>query len=543
MQATRFAPSSFFYAPIIAISTLLAGCGSIFCSRNQWVTINSATPGGTITYNGAKVGETKARVKFRKRRTYQQLTVTKEGYKSANHIVALNKRSPAFAFAVLDAFPLSGWMMFIMMDLGSPRTFRYKKVQNIPALEKLEPRNNEKYLQANKIAIEAAKEDITYIRHKGMKRYNAFINSGGKKSKNEKSLVKESISVENTVFTDALNSTLVQMGFIDTNSVFSHNGNSLYLNATIKKIIIHEVAFPRDVSTSAVNPNSLVCAELHIDWELLDVYKQKVTSLQTTRISGMYAINTHKVQWHKDKPRPEDSTKERVADAIKDNIQLSFMQVRKELAKNGFLKMSGDARADTSMAILIERQPLKAGSRINDYLKSSVTVKVDDGHGSGVVISANGYIVTNYHVVAGTKKTEIIFDDGTSVIAEVVKTNPLADLALLKINKDGLQPLPLNESQAIESGTDVWAIGTPRSLELGQSVSKGVVSNTRAREGIDYIQTDVKVNPGNSGGALINKDGLVLGIVSSKIVGTGIEGLSFAIATREVFSKLNIKYK
>ena len=180
---------------------------------------------------------------------------------------------------------------------------------------------------------------------------------------------------------------------------------------------------------------------------------------------------------------------------------------------------------------------------MNEFLKSTVSIKVDEGHGSGIIASEDGLIVTNYHVIAGTKNIEVIFNDGSKAKAEIVRKNANADLALLKVHRDSLRPLEISESNDPEIGIDVWAIGTPKSLELGQSVSKGIISGIRMANDMTYIQTDAKVSPGNSGGALITREGVVLGIVSSKLIALGTEGIGFAILGSDIFSRLKLKYK
>ena len=121
--------------------------------------------------------------------------------------------------------------------------------------------------------------------------------------------------------------------------------------------------------------------------------------------------------------------------------------------------------------------------------------------------------------------------------------SPWYELALIKVKLEGLSPLIVSEDKNPEIGIDVWAIGTPSSLDLGQTVSKGIVSGIRKTNGLTMLQIDAKISPGNSGGALINKDGTVLGIVSSKLIGYGTEGIGFAISSAEVLQSLNIRYK
>lgn len=179
-------------------------------------------------------------------------------------------------------------------------------------------------------------------------------------------------------------------------------------------------------------------------------------------------------------------------------------------------------------------------STIKYLVKSVVTIEHKNGHGSGFIVSEDGYILTNYHVIHGNTDLDIKLNESITLKATIVRTNPEYDLALLKINAEDLQPLLLGNSDSLDVGDEVIAIGTPEDISLGQSVSKGIVSGKRKFEGQVFIQTDVSVNPGNSGGPLINLKGEVIGIVSRKLVGKGIEGIAFGIPILVALEKLNI---
>ena len=138
--------------------------------------------------------------------------------------------------------------------------------------------------------------------------------------------------------------------------------------------------------------------------------------------------------------------------------------------------------------------------------------------GTGFVISSDGHILTNYHVIAGVDEIEVRFHDGTSAKAEVVGEDPKTDLALIRVKGvDALKPLVLGDSEEILSGDWVIAIGNP--FGLGHTVTVGIVSAKGRRIGHgpydDYIQTDAAINPGNSGGPLLNIRGEVIGINSA----------------------------
>lgn len=152
--------------------------------------------------------------------------------------------------------------------------------------------------------------------------------------------------------------------------------------------------------------------------------------------------------------------------------------------------------------------------------------------GSGVVISPNGYILTNNHVVENAKEIQVALNDGRSFTAKLVGTDPQTDVALLKIDATNLPALTLADSDAVEVGDVVLAIGNP--FGIGQTVTEGIVSaKDRMTEGDkdeDFIQTDAAINPGNSGGALVDTQGRLVGINTSILSRTGgNQGIGFAV--------------
>ncbi len=171
-----------------------------------------------------------------------------------------------------------------------------------------------------------------------------------------------------------------------------------------------------------------------------------------------------------------------------------------------------------------------------------VTVVNESGHGSGCFIGNDGFIITNYHVVADDSlHLKVVFQNGISKPAVIIKTNPVADLALLKCDTIVHNPLVFSPTPA-NIGSDVYAIGTPKDIHLGQSLSKGIVSGKRTIDGRNLIQSDASVNEGHSGGAMVNKEGYLVGIICSKLVGIGVEGVSFAIPASEIEKLIAIKF-
>ncbi|MCP1673876.1 serine protease DegS [Natronocella acetinitrilica] len=156
--------------------------------------------------------------------------------------------------------------------------------------------------------------------------------------------------------------------------------------------------------------------------------------------------------------------------------------------------------------------------------------------GSGVIISSDGYILTNNHVVEGADEIQVALQDGRSSQATVVGTDPETDLAVLHVRLEPLPVITLGRSDELRVGDVVLAIGNP--FGVGQTVTKGIVSATgRSQLGLstfeNFIQTDAAINPGNSGGALINAHGDVVGINTAIFSGSGgSHGIGFAIPAR-----------
>ncbi|MET0164995.1 MAG: Do family serine endopeptidase, partial [Vicinamibacterales bacterium] len=156
------------------------------------------------------------------------------------------------------------------------------------------------------------------------------------------------------------------------------------------------------------------------------------------------------------------------------------------------------------------------------------------GLGSGVIVSNDGYILTNNHVVDGADEIRVEMTDGRSVVAALVGTDEPSDLALLKVNASNLRTVPLGNSEAVEVGDVVLAVGNP--LGVGQTVTMGIISAKGRATGAgsgsyeEFLQTDAPINQGNSGGALVNLKGELVGINSQIVSASGGNiGIGFAI--------------
>ncbi len=210
------------------------------------------------------------------------------------------------------------------------------------------------------------------------------------------------------------------------------------------------------------------------------------------------------------------------------------------------IKERSNAMSDVSSQELLRiKNSSNTNKSVNQLLEAVVTIETDDGHGSGCFLSEDGYIVSNHHVAGvKTKKLKVILNDGSEYAAELVRSDAYSDLALLKISSDRkFKFLQAKKESKVRLGDKVRVIGTPADPQLGQTLTAGIISSLRKNNKLDLIQTDAHISPGNSGGALINANGDLVGIVSSKAMGIITEGIGFAIPVKYINERLNVNFE
>lgn len=174
-------------------------------------------------------------------------------------------------------------------------------------------------------------------------------------------------------------------------------------------------------------------------------------------------------------------------------------------------------------------------------IESTVTLTLGNKIGSGAFITKDGLILTCSHVVEGATEFDVILSNNVKVKGKVIRVSPEFDVALVQVDGIEVKPLPLGKSIKIEEGEEVYTIGTPNYTNLGQSISKGIVSGIRVIDEYSFLQTDASVNPGNSGGPLINAKGEIIGVVNMKVIKQGTERIGFAVPIDVAVEKLNLK--
>lgn len=389
----------------------------------------------------------------------------------------------------------------------------YPKELKVPMIEKLpKRRENERKLLVEKIKILLEEGDYRHIYFSDYKSY-VQGRSLHKTSRNE------SLKNDNhAYFRDKLNYQLFQYAYLDTSRHMAFN-----LNDKLKlRVEVNQV--------NEITAGNLSRIEVLTDWKLLNIVGDEVLVQEK-----LPSKSNWKIYDAGDKEYLTELTAEALNFSMIDFIKNEKVRNYLDMRNNSF---EGEYNRWPVISLLNESHQI--GS-IEEALSSVVTVKTSNGHGSGFFISEEGYIITNFHVTGNKPYVSIVLADGTQLEGKLIRANPVVDLSLIKVEGVKIPALPVI-TDIKKIGSEVFAVGTPDDMEFSQTVTKGIISGKRMINDVIYIQTDVKINPGSSGGALINQEGAVLGVVNAKLMGKGIEGIGFAISAENIEEALKISF-
>jgi S1-C subfamily serine protease len=273
-------------------------------------------------------------------------------------------------------------------------------------------------------------------------------------------------------------------------------------------------------------------AGIGMQWYIKNIYDEIIDSVYTYEYSGEYKINFSKVT--------------NVETFYNDAVENNYLRLRQTNEFQKIIVLSTDfSSKDEKLSITQPKSIVKA---VEDASLASVIIKrKDKGHGSGFAISNDGYILTNFHVIAGEnidqlEEVKVVLSNGDELDVKVVRYNRACDIALLKVDYDFEKAFLLKSTKEFKNLLDVYTIGAPKSVELGQSVTMGMISNERKANKNNLIQLNMSINGGNSGGPLFDKTGLLHGVIQSKLVGYATEGIGFAIPAYIIPEFLNISF-
>ena len=502
---------------LILLSSLsLFNCATIINGKKQKVTLNTNSRNSKVFVNDEEIGKgSSVQTKLPRNAAYQQIKITEEGYKDEYRVIAQSSKSPLY---IMSWVPFGLLLYPPFFDVGNT-SYNYSKNIDVSTKKtKIEKRaNDEKFIAIETTAFDVKKEDL---------KFRIIKKRNFKKNKDKFTDIKtdnKNLNFDNTVFSNSLDKILLKYNYSDTtNVILKNNTNYLNIKSTVKKIDFQNI-------TDRIGnfPLSYMVTKIEIEWEVLDFYNQSKFKKTITSQSGEFKNNII------------SSDNSPVLISTEDAITKSFFDF---LATKQVSELIKAKEVKESKQEFLSIKKSLAINSIEDALDATVTIKNSKGHGSGCIISNDGYIITNFHVVASEKKLITIIDkSGKEYDGTLIRKSEKDDLALIKVNQEFSKAFTIPESKNYSIGDDIFVIGTPKSIQLGQSLSKGIVSGIRSSQGINYIQVDASVNGGNSGGAIVNKNGILIGIVNSKIFGTGVEGLGFGSPANEINNSLQIK--
>ncbi|PHR49571.1 MAG: hypothetical protein COA32_00135 [Fluviicola sp.] len=428
----------------------------------------------------------------------------------AAYVANINNIGDDPGFAIIGAVPvvgsaIAGSIIFLSSGL------RYKEMNVgsvvLPSEKRPFPEKTEedKYMFINEVEF-----DLVSFSEKEYKSIKEFELDSPSKSKVVDEELKDDFPVSNI-----LNKVLYDQGFIDTVNLIPNSYNSVYLDVSIKDIVFHEV-----------DDTDLTSVEFEIEWEIVDFLTKSEVFTYTTNYKSPLLFNNNDL----------------IEEYIKNILTESFAIFTNAPETQEYIEAEED---NTEEMELIDINSSKPVSTYGKAIQASVTIKVDEGHGSGFVVSDDGYIITNLHVVGNTETYTVIFNDEREMDAELIRVSRKYDLALLKIDADSLASIRLPAEEFLpnkEVGKDVYVIGTPNSIQLGQTVSRGILSGVRTFNDLVYLQTDAKINSGNSGGPIVDDEGNLLGVSNAKLIGIGVEGIGFGIPASVLKEALQLNF-
>lgn len=504
-------------APLALVVLMLPSCASILNGKFQTVPIATNDSGTEVYHNDELVGTGNSlEVPLQRDLDTHQFRVELDGYKPEYCVAFQEKKSGLYVFSVIPF----GILFYPIFYDALPKAFNYNsdgyslEVQR-PITTRAE---DERYIFLNNTALEVDKENLVFSNIS----WTNYQNGNDKRMRSVES--SEDINLVDMVFSDDLNELLTENQYSDTTeTIFKNNTNTLYLSATITELEFLAVYHVK----GNVYAGNFLEATMTTKWELQNVYEQVIYSTEIESQSGQFSGDFYDDAW---------------SESMGDALTNSFLDFLDDPGVAEHKKMSEFDDINELDEIVVAK-PTKKIESLTDAMESTVTIILDEGHGSGCIVSSDGYIVTNYHVTAGASdKLTVRLNNGEELEATFIRGNEQHDLALIKVDKTFDVAYELPTASRVDLGDEIFAIGTPTSIELGNSLSKGVLSGVREKDGMEFLQTDVSISPGNSGGALVSKEGRIVGVVNSKLIGFGVEGIAFGTPGENVLGHLRIKY-
>lgn len=493
----------------VACALVLGGPASAKDKSKQSLTIHSSPAGATVYENGAEVGITPYHY------TYD---------KPDGGAVTMELRKDGYQPVTFELTPKarSGVLLADAMLLNIPYYFGRKSgsLYAFPRQELTVNLYRTMPTGLQEVALPVAPLQHTLGARAGVGRLGTH------------KLTVDSREVGDLAYPEMVTSSIVRGfadSFVDAHSVRpgTPKGDEAVQRA---KVLLKPVIKRIDLDLDEVDDRAYGSVTLDMEWRFLSGIDKDSVLFTITRstTAPVFALS------------PRDVLATGLQDAARRMLEEEGLYERLNAAHSAGLMRSKGAGLSLSAPVPIGFTGRK--DMLAALVKGVVTIETKDGHGSGFLITNDGNIMTNAHVVGTEAHVKVRFEQGFALDGEVVKTNRDFDVALVKVAGSDLPALALGDDAALQLGEELFAIGTPLDEQLGQSVTRGIMSGRREIEGRSYLQTDVSINSGNSGGPLIDESGKVVGVATLKIKASGVEGIGFGVPISKALEMLNITF-
>jgi S1-C subfamily serine protease len=557
----------------LAAAIINCGCATLYMSKKQTVTVSSTTKDGKIYVNDELQGKGSASFKTPKD-GMKQVVIQTPGYKDNYFVLTNNNRQPGF-WVCIGADAVFGLLIYsypaMLMDFATMKGHAYNSDTRFQVNGKLATKTTaDKYIEMDKLGLDLKDKDkdvniysVAITKSNSSQKIEKLMDEAEAKQKareekmnkrmKKKDLEKlkeeeDQRQYDDTKFSYNLYKTLKSTGFVDTvNRVFQDENNTILLEGKITKLNLYRVYYGNNVWSYYYK------AKVGITWYIDNQYGECLDSVKLKNVSGDFVLNNY---WYTYSSASRTTTthsqsgegheQKQIEKMIGDAVNNSYLELFNSSTFKKYLP-AGSISASTDPLLRLNR-PQSTVNDKSDAAQASVIIKRDDkGHGSGFAITQDGYILTNYHVIAAkddgnAPKLTVVTSSGEEITPKIVRINKSRDIALLKVEKKFDKAFALNKEKQFKNLQDVYTIGAPKSIELGQTVTTGIISSERNSNNNELIQLSMSVNFGNSGGPVFDNAGTLHGVIVKKMVGESTEGIAFAIPSYKIGDYINVTY-
>ncbi len=338
----------------------------------------------------------------------------------------------------------------------------------------------------------------------------------------------EDVYIEETIFQDELRFRLAKTGYIDTTAkIFSVRHVDLELDAKLVAVDIQIM-------------DEIMRITGEVEWVLSDAYTGETKVQFTQEAQSNWAWH------HNDTNRIEGCLRESLTSLFELSMADFLIQplTQKELMRK---ESSFNPIYESWQPIAVESEvpKLPYENTIDQSMDAVAMLAYGNREGSGFFITGDGKMISSYRFLSEAVKekgsVEVVLKDGRVSKAKILRANPIYDLVLLQVEEKPNSFIQLHKREFAAQGTSIYAIGN-QGREIGMGLNQGIISGIREDEGRTVLQTDASLNAGNAGGLLIDEQGELIGIIQSKLVGPGVEGIGFAIPATYIEEGLKVYF-